>query len=78
VIEDTVAYALLKAMKSTRGSISPVLAERRLHPGQDLLLSALWPPDIGPSTGISLTDRRTPDRSTARSAAPNAMSDLTR
>jgi DNA-binding MarR family transcriptional regulator len=45
VIEDTVAYALLKAMKSTRGSISPVLAERRLHPGQDLLLSALWRED---------------------------------
>ena len=39
------AYALLKAMKSTRGAISPVLAERGLHPGQDLLLSALWQQD---------------------------------
>jgi MarR family transcriptional regulator, organic hydroperoxide resistance regulator len=45
VIEDTVAYALLQAMKSTRGTIWPVLAERGLHPGQDLLLSALWRED---------------------------------
>jgi hypothetical protein len=27
VIEQTVSYALLKAMKSTRGAISPVLAD---------------------------------------------------
>lgn len=39
------AYALLQAMKSTRGSISPLLAERGVHPGQDLLLSALWRED---------------------------------
>lgn len=39
------AYALLQAMKSTRGTIWPVLAERGLHPGQDLLLSALWRED---------------------------------
>jgi DNA-binding MarR family transcriptional regulator len=45
VIEETVAYALLQAMKSTRGSISPVLAEHGVHPGQDLLLSALWRSD---------------------------------
>lgn len=45
VIEKTVAYALLKGMKTTRGSISPVLAEHGLHPGQDLLLSALWRED---------------------------------
>jgi DNA-binding MarR family transcriptional regulator len=45
VIEQTVAYALLQAMKSTRGSISPLLAERGVHPGQDLLLSALWRED---------------------------------
>jgi DNA-binding MarR family transcriptional regulator len=42
VIERTVAYALLKGMKSTRGSIWPVLAEHGVHPGQDLLLSVLW------------------------------------
>lgn len=42
MIEDTVAYALLKAMKASRGPIAPVLAEHDLHPGQDLLLSALW------------------------------------
>lgn len=39
------AYALLQAMKSTRGPISPVLAERGVHPGQDLLLSVLWRQD---------------------------------
>lgn len=39
------AYALLKAMKSTRGPISAVLADRNVHPGQDLLLSALWRQD---------------------------------
>ncbi|MPZ86347.1 MAG: MarR family transcriptional regulator [Actinophytocola sp.] len=45
MIEKTVAYALLKGMKATRGAISPVLAERGLHPGQDLMLSALWRED---------------------------------
>jgi DNA-binding MarR family transcriptional regulator len=45
MIEETVAYALLKAMKSTRGAIDPVLAERGVHTGQDLLLSALWRAD---------------------------------
>src|SRR5258708_8292095 len=45
VIEDTVAYALLQGMKSSRGAISPVLAERGLHPGQDLMPSALWRDD---------------------------------
>jgi MarR family transcriptional regulator, organic hydroperoxide resistance regulator len=45
VIEQTVSYALLKAMKSTRGPIAPVLAGHGLHPGQDLLLSALWRAD---------------------------------
>lgn len=39
------AYALLKAMKSTRESVQPVLLEHGLHPGQDLLLSALWRED---------------------------------
>ena len=39
------AYALLQGMKATRGAISPVLAERGLHPGQDLMLSALWRED---------------------------------
>ncbi len=45
MIEDTVAYALLQAVKATRASISPALAENGLHPGQDLLLSALWSED---------------------------------
>lgn len=45
MIEDTVAYALLKAMKSTRAPIAPVLAERDLHPGQDPMLSVLWRED---------------------------------
>lgn len=39
------AYALLQAMKSTRGAIDPVLGERGVHSGQDLLLSALWRED---------------------------------
>lgn len=39
------AYALLKGMKSTRGPISAVLADRGLHPGQDLMLAALWRQD---------------------------------
>jgi MarR family transcriptional regulator, organic hydroperoxide resistance regulator len=47
VIEDTVAYGLLKAMKSTRGAVWPVLAAHGVHPGQDLLLSALWREDGG-------------------------------
>jgi alkanesulfonate monooxygenase SsuD/methylene tetrahydromethanopterin reductase-like flavin-dependent oxidoreductase (luciferase family) len=51
VIEQTVSYALLQAMKSTRGPISPVLAGLGLHPGQDLLLSALWRED-----GIAQTE----------------------
>lgn len=45
VIEDTLSYRLLKAMKATRPSIWPVLAEHGLHPGQDLLLSELWRED---------------------------------
>jgi DNA-binding MarR family transcriptional regulator len=45
MIEDTVAYALLQAVKATRASISPALAANGLHPGQDLLLSALWTED---------------------------------
>jgi DNA-binding MarR family transcriptional regulator len=45
MIEDTVAYALLQAVKATRASISPALAANGLHPGQDLLLSALWSED---------------------------------
>jgi DNA-binding MarR family transcriptional regulator len=32
-------------MKTTRRAITPVLAEHDLHPGQDLLLSALWRAD---------------------------------
>src|ERR1019366_8706136 len=36
---------MLQGMKSTRGAISPGLVECGLHPGQDLLLSALWPED---------------------------------
>lgn len=39
------AYALLQAVKATRASISPALAANGLHPGQDLLLSALWTED---------------------------------
>jgi DNA-binding MarR family transcriptional regulator len=45
MIEDTVAYALLQAVKATRASISPALVANGLHPGQDLLLSALWSED---------------------------------
>jgi DNA-binding MarR family transcriptional regulator len=45
VIEDTTAYALLKAMKASRRTIGPVLAESNVYPGQDLLLSALWRQD---------------------------------
>jgi DNA-binding MarR family transcriptional regulator len=45
MIEDTVTYALLQAVKATRASISPALAANGLHPGQDLLLSALWGED---------------------------------
>jgi DNA-binding MarR family transcriptional regulator len=53
VIEQTVSYALLKGMKSTRGAISPVLAECGLHPGQDLLLSALWREDGIAQAGLA-------------------------
>jgi len=45
VIEDTLSFRLLKAMKRTRPAIWPALAELGLHPGQDLLLSALWKED---------------------------------
>lgn len=45
MIENTVAYALLQAVRATRASISPALAANGLHPGQDLLLSALWSED---------------------------------
>jgi DNA-binding MarR family transcriptional regulator len=45
MIETTVAYALLQAVKATRASISPALIANGLHPGQDLLLSALWSED---------------------------------
>lgn len=45
VIEDTLSFQLLKAMKLSRPTIWPVLAELGLHPGQDLLLSALWRED---------------------------------
>jgi MarR family transcriptional regulator, organic hydroperoxide resistance regulator len=45
MIEDTVTYALLQAVKATRAAISPALAANGLHPGQDLLLSALWGED---------------------------------
>jgi MarR family transcriptional regulator, organic hydroperoxide resistance regulator len=51
MIEDTVTYALLQAVKATRASISPALAANGLHPGQDLLLSALWGED-----GITQSD----------------------
>lgn len=39
------AYALLQGMKASRRAVSPVLAEHNVHPGQDLLLSALWRED---------------------------------
>lgn len=39
------SYHLLKAMKRTRATVGPVLAEHGLHPGQDLLLSQLWHED---------------------------------
>jgi DNA-binding MarR family transcriptional regulator len=45
MIEDTVTYALLQAVKASRASISPALVANGLHPGQDLLLSALWGED---------------------------------
>jgi MarR family transcriptional regulator, organic hydroperoxide resistance regulator len=45
MIEETVTYALLQAVKASRASISPALAANGLHPGQDLLLSALWSED---------------------------------
>jgi DNA-binding MarR family transcriptional regulator len=40
-------------MKSARGAISPVLAECGLHPGQDLLLSALWREDGVTQAGLA-------------------------
>jgi MarR family transcriptional regulator, organic hydroperoxide resistance regulator len=45
MIEETVTYALLQAVKASRASITPALAANGLHPGQDLLLSALWSED---------------------------------
>ncbi len=45
MIEETLSFRLLKAMKATRPAIWPVLAELGLHPGQDLLLSQLWRAD---------------------------------
>ena len=45
MIENTASYLLLKAMKFGRSSVSPVLAEHDLHPGQDLMLAALWRED---------------------------------
>jgi MarR family transcriptional regulator, organic hydroperoxide resistance regulator len=45
MIEETMTYALLQAVKASRASISPALAANGLHPGQDLLLSALWSED---------------------------------
>jgi DNA-binding MarR family transcriptional regulator len=45
MIEKTVTYALLQAVRASRASISPALAANGLHPGQDLLLSALWSED---------------------------------
>jgi DNA-binding MarR family transcriptional regulator len=51
VIEDTLAFKVLKAMKSTRPVIWPALSDLGLHAGQELLLSQLWRED-----GISQTD----------------------
>lgn len=45
MIEDTLAFRLLKAVKSTRPIIWPVLTELGLHSGQELLLSELWRED---------------------------------
>lgn len=45
MIEDTLTYQLLKAVKATRPVIWPVLAELGLHPGQELMLSELWRED---------------------------------
>src|ERR1700759_2702501 len=45
MIEETVTSALLQAVKASRASISPALVANGLHPGQDLLLSALWSED---------------------------------
>jgi hypothetical protein len=42
MIEETMTYALLQAVKASRASISPALAANGLHSGPDLLLSALW------------------------------------
>jgi MarR family transcriptional regulator, organic hydroperoxide resistance regulator len=42
VIEETLSYRLLKAMKTARANFWPVLADLGLHPGQELLLSQLW------------------------------------
>lgn len=51
MIEDTFAFRLLKAVKSTRSVIWPVLTAHGLHPGQELLLSQLWLED-----GLSQTE----------------------
>ncbi|WP_152360638.1 MarR family winged helix-turn-helix transcriptional regulator [Microlunatus speluncae] len=45
MIEETLSYRLLKAMKATRPAIWPVLTELGLHPGQDLMLAQLWRAD---------------------------------
>ena len=51
MIEDTLAFKVLKATKSTRPVVWPALADVGLHPGQELLLSQLWRQD-----GISQTE----------------------
>lgn len=45
MIEETLAFGLLKLVKSSRPVIWPVLDSLGLHPGQDLLLSELWRED---------------------------------
>lgn len=51
MIEDTLAFKVLKATKSTRPVISAALTDVGLHPGQELLLSQLWRED-----GINQTE----------------------
>ena len=45
VIEETQAFRMLKVLRRVRGGIAPALAERGLHPGQELLLAQLWQQD---------------------------------
>ena len=45
MIEDTRLFQMLKVLRRVRGEIAPVLTQRGLHPGQELLLAQLWRED---------------------------------